>query len=102
MTLYRSPLKLQVQFQPLAMVYSILLVKFVIDLWQVSHIDGVIVSLLDLNAVDCWIELRWASTTDYKIGTYWLSAKQVPLRSKNKVWLAQNQDNTGTEINRGP
>ena len=32
-------------------------------------------------------------TKEYTIGIWYFSANHTPLRSKNKDWLAQNQDN---------
>ena len=44
----------------------------------------VMVSMLTLNVVDPWV---LAQTKDYKIG------KNAALRSKNKEWSGQNQNN---------
>ena len=50
-------------------------------------------SVLASNAVDRGIEHQSGQTKDYKIGICCLSTKYSALRSKNKDWLARNQDN---------
>ena len=47
------------------------------------------VSVLTSSAVDRGFD----ETKDYKIGICCFSAKQAELRSKNKDWLARNQNN---------
>ena len=64
-----------------------------LDHSNVSHINGVIVSVLSSSAVDCWFEPRSGETKDYKIGICCFSAKHAALRRKSKYWLARNQDN---------
>jgi hypothetical protein len=51
------------------------------------------VSVLASNTVDCVFDPRSGQTKDYKIGICWFSSKDTTLRSKNKDWLAQSQDN---------
>jgi hypothetical protein len=45
------------------------------------------------NVVDCGFETWFCQTKHYKIGIHRFSAKHAVLRSWNKYWLAQNQDN---------
>jgi hypothetical protein len=45
------------------------------------------------NAVDRGFEPRSGNIKDYEIGIYCFSAKHAALRSKNKDWLARNQNN---------
>ena len=51
------------------------------------------VSELAWSVVDRGLEPRSGQTKDYKIGICCFSAKDVALRSKNKDWLARNQNN---------
>ena len=51
------------------------------------------VSMLALSAVDRGFEPRSGQTKDYKIGICCFSTKYPTLRSKNKDWLAGNQNN---------
>ena len=51
------------------------------------------VSVLALSAVDRGFDPRSRQTEDYKIGICCFSAKHAALRSKNKDWLARNQNN---------
>jgi hypothetical protein len=51
------------------------------------------VSMLASIVVDRGFKPRSGQTKDYKIGICCFSAKHAALRSKNKNWLAQNQDN---------
>jgi hypothetical protein len=51
------------------------------------------VSMLASSVVDRGFKPRSGQTKDYKIGICCFSAKHAALRSKNKNWLAQNQDN---------
>jgi hypothetical protein len=55
-----------------------------------NRIDGVIVSLLALNAVNHEFEPRSGHTNDYENGMCFFSSKHMPLRRKSKDWLAQN------------
>jgi hypothetical protein len=48
--------------------------------------------MLVSSAVERGLEYRLGQTKDYKIGICF-SAKHAPLRSKNKDWLARNQEN---------
>ena len=57
------------------------------------RIGGVMVNMLPSGVVDCGFEPRLGQTKAYKIGICCLSAKHAALRSKNKDWLAQNQNN---------
>jgi hypothetical protein len=50
------------------------------------------VSVLVSGAVDRGFEPRSAQTKNYKIGICCFSAKHAALRSKNKDWLARNQN----------
>ena len=52
-------------------------------------VGSVVVSVLDSSVVDR--ESR--QNKDYKIDIWYLSVQHAVLRSKNKEWLAQNQDN---------
>jgi hypothetical protein len=60
---------------------------------DLGFIGGVIVSLLASSAVDHVFEHCSGQTKDYKIGICCFSTKHAALRSKNKDWLAQNQNN---------
>jgi hypothetical protein len=51
------------------------------------------VSVLVSSVVDRGLEPRSGQTKDYKIGICCLSAEHAALRSKNKDWLARNQNN---------
>ena len=51
------------------------------------------VGIIAFRAVDCGLEPRSGQTKDYKIGICCFSIKHAALRSKNKDWLAKNQDN---------
>ena len=55
-------------------------------------IGGIMVSVLALNVVDRGFESRSGQIKDYKIGICCFSVKDAALRSKNKEWLAQNQN----------
>ena len=50
------------------------------------------VSNLASSAVDRGFEPRSGQTKDYAIGIYCFSANQAALRTKNKDWLAGNQN----------
>ena len=58
-----------------------------------NRIGGVMVSVLASSAVDHGFEHRSCHTKDYKIGICCFSAMHAALRSKNKDWLARNQNN---------
>jgi len=58
---------------------------------SLNYFVGVIASVLNSNVVCHGFES--GQTKDYKIGIYCFSAKHVALRSKNKDWLSQNQNN---------
>jgi outer membrane protease len=51
--------------------------------------------MLAINTIDREFEPWSGLTKDHKIGTgiYCFSSQNTPLRSKNKDWLAHNQDN---------
>ena len=68
---------------------TILTVKYYI----MSHIGGVMVSVLASSAVDCRFQPRLNQIKDYKIGICCFSAKRSALRKKSKDWLAWHQDN---------
>ena len=51
------------------------------------------VTMLASSAVDCGFEPRSGPTEEYKLGICCFFAKQAALRSKNKDWLARNQNN---------
>ena len=51
------------------------------------------VSVLASSGVDRGFEPWSSQTKDYKIGICCFSAKHSALTSKNKDWLARNQDN---------
>jgi len=51
------------------------------------------ISVLASSAVDRGFKPRSGQTKDYKIGICCFTAKNAALRSKNKDWLAQNQNN---------
>ena len=53
----------------------------------------VMVRVISSSVVGCGLEHRSGQTKDYQIGIYCFSAKHSALRSKNKDWLAQNQNN---------
>ena len=55
-----------------------------------DRISGVMVSVLASSAVDRGFEPQ---TKHYQIGICCFYAKHAALRSKNKNWLDQNQDN---------
>jgi hypothetical protein len=58
-----------------------------------NRIDGVMVSVLASSAVGCGFESRSNQTKDYRIGMCCFCTKHAALRSKNKYWLARNEDN---------
>jgi hypothetical protein len=51
------------------------------------------VGVLALSVVDRGFDPRSSQPKDYKIGIGCFSTKHAALRSKNKNWLAQNQNN---------
>ena len=51
------------------------------------------VSMLSLSAADRVFEPRSGQTKDYGISMFCFFAKHASLRSKNKDWLARNQNN---------
>ena len=51
------------------------------------------VSMLASSTVDCGFKPRSSQTKDYKIGICCFSAWHAALQSKNKDWLARNQNN---------
>jgi hypothetical protein len=51
------------------------------------------VSVVALSAADRVFNARSGQTKDYDIGICCFSAKHAALRSKNKDWLARNQNN---------
>jgi hypothetical protein len=55
-----------------------------------NRIDGVMVSVLALSAVDRGFEPRPDQTKDYKIDICCFSSKHAVLRRKSKAWLAWN------------
>ena len=56
-------------------------------------IGGVMVSALEVSAVDRGFKPRSGQTKDYKIGICCFSAKHAALRRKSKDWFSRNQDN---------
>jgi hypothetical protein len=60
---------------------------------NLNRIDGIMVSVLALCAVDHGFDPQSGQTKDYKIGICCLSAKHAALRRKSKDWLARNQNN---------
>ena len=60
---------------------------------QSNRIDGVMVSVLASNAVDCGFEPRSGQTKDYEIGICCFSDKHASLRRNSKDWLARDRDN---------
>ena len=58
-----------------------------------NDLGGVMISVLDLDAVDYGFEPRSRQTKDYKIGICCFSAKHAAVRRKSKNCLARNQDN---------
>ena len=56
-------------------------------------IRGILVSKLAWSAVDYGFNPLSCQTKDYKIGICRFSVKYAELRSKNKDWLARNQNN---------
>jgi hypothetical protein len=66
---------------------------FICSLVVANRIGGVMISVLASSTVDRGFEPRSGQTKDYKIGICCFSAKHAALRSKNKDWLAQNQNN---------
>ena len=65
-------------------------VRFVLD--QHSKMDFCKVRVLAYSAVDRGFGPLSGQTKDYKISMCCFSLKQAPLKSKNKDWLARNQD----------
>ena len=49
--------------------------------------------MLISSTVDREFEPQSGESKNYKVGICYFSAKYTALRSKNKNWLAQNQDN---------
>ena len=60
------------------------------------------VSVLASSAVDHGFEPRSGQTKEYIIGICCFTAKHAALRSKNKDWLAQNQNNVSERSNISP
>jgi hypothetical protein len=58
-----------------------------------NRISGVMVSLLELCAVDRVLDPWLGQTNDYKIGICCFSPKHGAIRRKSKDWLAWNQNN---------
>ena len=58
-----------------------------------GELVNVIVSVLASGAVDYGFEPWLGTTEEYEIGICCFSTKHVALRSKNKDWLAWNQNN---------
>jgi hypothetical protein len=58
-----------------------------------NRIDGVMVSVFALSALDRGLEPPSGQTIDNSIGTCCFSAKNAALRKKSKDWLAWNQNN---------
>ena len=56
----------------------------------VSHIGGVMVSVVASSEVNREFKSRSAQTQDYEIGICCFSAKHAALRRKSKDWLARN------------
>ena len=51
------------------------------------------VCMLTSSAVDRGFEPRFGQTKDYEIDICCIPSNHAALRSKNKDWLARNQDN---------
>ena len=60
---------------------------------NVSHIGGVIISMLASSAVDCGLKNLIGSNQVYIIGICCFSTKHTALRRKSKDGLDRNQDN---------
>jgi hypothetical protein len=58
-----------------------------------NDLGGVMISVLDLGAVDYGFEPRSRQVKDYKISMCCFSAKHPTLRRKSKDWLARDQNN---------
>jgi hypothetical protein len=58
----------------------------------ITHIGGVLVSVIASSAVDRGFEPRSNQTKDYKIWYFCLSVKHTTLRRKSKYSLARNRD----------
>ena len=58
-----------------------------------GFIGGVMASVLASSVVDRGFKPWSGQTKDYKIGICHFSTKHAALRSKDKDWLAQNQNN---------
>ena len=56
-------------------------------------ISGVMIRVLVSSEVDYWFGSWLGQTKDYKIGICCFHAKHAVLISKNKEWLARNQNN---------
>jgi hypothetical protein len=65
---------------------------FYLILQNTHSIDDVMVSELAWSVVDRELEPWSGQTKDYKIGICCFSTKEAALRSKNKDWLARNQN----------
>jgi tRNA U38,U39,U40 pseudouridine synthase TruA len=60
---------------------------------KLNRISGVMISVFVSSAVNRGFDPRSAQTKDYKFGICCFSAKHATLKSKNKDWLARNQNN---------
>ena len=58
-----------------------------------DRIGGAMVNVVTSSAGNGGFEPRSDQTKDYKINIYCFSAKHAVLMSKNKDWLARNQNN---------
>ena len=58
-----------------------------------NRIDGVMARRARLECGRLWIRVSSNQTKDYRIGMCCFCTKHAALRSKNKYWLARNEDN---------
>ena len=50
------------------------------------------VNVFASSVVDRWLESQSVQTKDYKCSIYYFNTTHITLTSKNKDWLARNQD----------
>jgi hypothetical protein len=63
------------------------------DLIKSNLINGIMVNVLALSAVDHGFEPRSGKTRGYEIGICCFSSKHASLRVKSKDWLVWNRSN---------
>ena len=63
------------------------------DLIKSNLINGIMVNVLALSAVDHGFEPRSGKTRGYEIGICCFSSKHAAIRRKSKDWSAWNQNN---------